>query len=52
MEDQKNIQELDDDLMDIFAESEEVMEVSNEQLKEMNKKLPKWSLEPPSKYLK
>ncbi len=27
-------------------------EISNEQLKEMNKKLPSWSLEPPYSFLK
>ena len=36
-----------------FADSSHVRtDVSNEKLKEMNKKLPAWSLEPPYSFLK
>lgn len=35
-----------------FAAAEGTVNVSNERLKEMNKKLPSWSLEPPYSFLK
>lgn len=35
-----------------FAVAEGTVNVSNERLKEMNKKLPSWSLEPPYSFLK
>lgn len=35
-----------------FATAEGAVNVSNERLKEMNKKLPSWSLEPPYSFLK
>ena len=35
-----------------FAAPGKKVDVSNERLKEMNKKLPSWSLEPPYSFLK
>ncbi len=35
-----------------FGSNENVYDVSDERLKEMNKKLPSWSLEPPFGFLK
>ncbi|MEG1608932.1 MAG: hypothetical protein RR348_03615 [Clostridia bacterium] len=45
---------LNDEILDMFdgKDEERTKQISNEQLKEMNKKLPKWSLEPPLKYIK
>lgn len=40
-------------LQENFAEAKgSQMDVSNERLKEMNKKLPSWSLEPPYNFLR
>ncbi len=42
---------VDESLLDSFVEEEQI-DANEEKLKEMNKKLPKWSLEPPSGFLK
>lgn len=43
--------QIDDNLIDSFVQEEEI-DPNEEKLKEMNKKLPKWSLEPPQGFLK
>ncbi len=43
--------QLDDSMIDSFVQQEEI-DPNEEKLKEMNKKLPKWSLEPPQGFLK
>ena len=42
---------IDEGLMDSFVPTEE-LDVNEEKLKEINKTLPKWSLEPPEGFLK
>ena len=42
---------IDQSLIDSYAENEQ-LDPNEEKLKEMNKKLPKWSLEPPQGFLK
>ena len=42
---------IDESLIDSFVPEEEI-DPNEEKLKEMNKKLPKWSLEPPQGFLK
>lgn len=42
---------IDESLIDSFVPEEEI-DPNEEKLKEMNKKLPKWSLEPPQAFLK
>ena len=43
--------QIDENLINSFVQDEEV-DPNEENLKEMNKKLPKWSLEPPQGFLK
>lgn len=43
--------QIDENLIDSFVQEEEV-DPNEEKLKEMNKKLPQWSLEPPQGFLK
>lgn len=43
--------QIDENMIDSFVQEEEV-DPNEEKLKEMNKKLPKWSLEPPQGFLK
>ncbi len=44
---------LEQRIQENFGSSDtDTYDVSNERLKEMNKKLPEWSLEPPFSYLK
>ena len=43
--------QIDESMIDSFAE-EEVAGADSEKLREMNKKLPTWSLEPPQAFLK
>lgn len=44
---------LEQRIMENFANQDvKAADVSDERLKEMNKKLPKWSLEPPFSFLK
>ena len=45
------VPQIDDNLIDSFVQEEEI-DPNEEKLKEMNKKLPKWSLEPPQGFLK
>lgn len=42
---------VDENMIDSFVQQEEI-DPNEEKLKEMNKKLPKWSLEPPQGFLK
>ena len=53
--DEKNMMEnaiqIDEGMIDGFVQEEEI-DPDAEKLKEMNKKLPKWSLEPPQSFLK
>lgn len=42
---------IDESMIDSFVQDETV-DPNEEKLKEMNKKLPKWSLEPPKGFLK
>ena len=42
---------LDENFIDSFVAEEEI-DPNEEKLKEINKKLPKWSLEPPKGFLK
>lgn len=46
-----NPAQIDESMIDSFVQEEE-LDVNEEKLKEMNKKLPKWSLEPPQSFLK
>lgn len=48
-EQEKQAEEFD---FSMFIGDEGANVLSTEQLKEINKKLPKWSIEPPSKYKK
>lgn len=53
MDDNNNQLDLDFggiDLSDFGFGEDGAQMLSNEKLKEINKKLPKWSIEPPSKY--
>lgn len=43
--------QLDENMIDNFVQQEEI-DPNEEKLKEMNKKLPKWSIEPPQGFLK
>ncbi len=43
--------EVNADMFDAVDQAEE-LDANEEKLKEMNKKLPKWSLEPPKGFLK
>ncbi len=43
--------QIDENLIDSFVQEEE-LDSNEEKIKEMNKKLPKWSLEPPQGFLK
>ncbi|MCI8427802.1 MAG: hypothetical protein HFJ03_09760 [Lachnospira sp.] len=43
---------LEQRIQENFGSNENVYDVSDERLKEMNKKLPSWSLEPPFGFLK
>ncbi len=47
----EEVAEIDETLIDSFVQEEEI-DPNEEKLKEMNKKLPKWSLEPPKGFLK
>ncbi len=49
-EEMVNVQ-LNENMIDSFVQEEEI-DPNAEKLKEMNKKLPKWSLEPPQGFLK
>lgn len=42
---------VNDDMLDSFVQ-DEVIDENEEKLKELNKNLPKWSLEPPTSFLK
>ena len=42
---------LDESLIDTLAEADDV-DVNEEKIKEMNKHLPQWNLEPPQGFLK
>lgn len=46
-----NAPQIDESLIDSLAQPEDV-DPEEEKLKEMNKKLPKWSLVPPQGFLK
>lgn len=48
---ENNAAQIDESMIDSFVQEEE-LDVNEEKLKEMNKKLPKWSLEPPQSFLK
>lgn len=48
---QENMIDIDQDMIDSFVQDEQ-LDANEEKLKEMNKKLPKWSLEPPKGFLK
>jgi hypothetical protein len=59
MSEKKEKQEMDFEQMmeqrireNFAVDQQEVKDVSNERLREMNKKLPSWSLEPPFSFLK
>lgn len=54
MKDNEILEEKQDDGFDfsMFIGDEGANVLSTEQLKEINKKLPKWSIEPPAKYKK
>lgn len=59
MSEKKEKQEVDFEQMmeqrirkNFAVDQQEVKDVSNERLREMNKKLPSWSLEPPFSFLK
>lgn len=43
--------QIDETLIDSFVQDEDI-DPNEEKLREMNKKLPKWSLEPPKGFLK
>lgn len=43
--------QIDENMIENFVQQEEI-DPDEEKLKEMNKKLPKWSLEPPKGFLK
>ncbi len=51
---EKKDMDVGDDMLDIsmFITDEGANMLSTEQLNEINKQLPKWSIEPPSKYKK
>lgn len=51
---EKKDENVGEDMLDIsmFITEEGANMLSSEQLDEINKKLPKWSIEPPSKYKK
>ena len=43
---------LEQRIQENFSSNDNTYDVSDERLKEMNKKLPNWSLEPPFSFLK
>ena len=56
MTDNKNVSnpvesQIDENMLDSFATEEEI-DPNEEKIKEMNSRLPKWSLEPPKGFLK
>lgn len=55
MDDETNLEFgelLEQRIQENFGSNETAYDVSDERLKEMNKKLPSWSLEPPFGFLK
>ena len=52
MDDNKNMQdgEFDLEMLGMFMGEDGAQILSNDDLKEINKKLPKWNIKPPAKY--
>ena len=50
MDDNKNNDDINLDMLSMFMGEDGAQILSTEDLKEINKKLPKWNIKPPQKY--